>query len=177
MTKDIRVIPQMTNAFSTHVLRDAYGRHPAGVVFVGAFVDGEPCGLTASSFVPVSLEPALVSFCVQKTSKTWPKLASSRSLGISVLSEGHKNAIRTLSAKSGNRFADVTVTTSDQGAVFVNSCGLWLEGEIDQIVDAGDHVIVVVRLTSVTVHDEEASPVIFYRSACRVLAADIDSAG
>ncbi|MFF7945095.1 flavin reductase family protein [Nocardia gamkensis] len=165
----------MTATFSNEVLRDAFGRHPAGVVFVGAIVDGEACGFAASSFVPVSLDPPLVSFCVQNTSTTWPRLAPSESLGISVLSEEQKDAIRSLSAKTGDRFVDVTVTTSANNAVFVDSCGLWLEGVIEQTVKAGDHVIVVVRLTDITIHSEQTSPVIFYRSVCRVLAPEIDS--
>jgi flavin reductase (DIM6/NTAB) family NADH-FMN oxidoreductase RutF len=107
-----------------------------------------PCGLAASSFVPVSLDPPLVSICVQKSSTTWPRIAASESLGFSVLSESHKGAIRALSAKTGDRFAAVTTTISERGAVYVDGCGLWLEGTVDQTLDAGNHMIVLVRLTA-----------------------------
>ena len=55
-------------------LREAFGVFPSGVVAVAAEVDGELVGLAASSFTSVSLEPALVSFSVANTSKTWPDL-------------------------------------------------------------------------------------------------------
>jgi len=163
----------MSEALDSRALRDAYGHHPSGVVFVGALVRGAPCGLAASSFVPVSLDPPLVSICVQNTSTTWPRIAVSESLGISVLSDSHKDAIGTLSAKTGDRFVDVTIATSDRGAIFVDGCGLWLEGSVDQTIDAGDHVIVIVRLKDIIIRDGQASPMIFYRSACRELAAEI----
>ena len=55
-------------------LREAFGHFPSGVIAIAAEVDGVRVGLAASTFVPVSLDPPLVSFCVQNTSTTWPKL-------------------------------------------------------------------------------------------------------
>ena len=68
-------------------LREAFGHFPSGVIAIAAEVDGIRVGLAASTFVPVSLEPPLVSFCVQNTSETWPKLKDLPYLGISVLGE------------------------------------------------------------------------------------------
>ena len=55
-------------------LREAFGHFPTGVVAIAAEVEGTRIGLAASTFVPVSLDPPLVSFCVQNSSNTWPKL-------------------------------------------------------------------------------------------------------
>ena len=86
-------------------LREAFGHFPSGVIAIAAEVDGTRVGLAASTFVPVSLDPPLVSFCVQNTSETWPKLKDLPYLGISVLGESHDEAARTLAAKTGDRFA------------------------------------------------------------------------
>lgn len=45
-------------------LRRVFAHFPSGVVAVSAEVDGEPRGMAVSTFVPVSLDPPLVSFCV-----------------------------------------------------------------------------------------------------------------
>ncbi len=90
---------------SPAALRDAFGHFPSGVIAVAAEVDGSRVGLAASTFVPVSLDPPLVSFCVQNTSETWPRLEKLPALGISLLHEGHDSAARTLAAKTGDRFA------------------------------------------------------------------------
>ena len=86
-------------------LREAFGHFPSGVVAIAAEINGVREGLAASTFVPVSLDPPLVSFCVQNISTTWPKLKGLPMLGISVLGEAHDEAARALAAKTGDRFA------------------------------------------------------------------------
>lgn len=54
-----------TNAeidLSPSTLREAFGHFPTGVIAIAAEIDGTRVGLAASTFVPVSLAPPLVSF-------------------------------------------------------------------------------------------------------------------
>lgn len=152
-------------------LRDAFSHVPSGVVAIAAEVDGVRLGMAASTFVPVSLDPPLVSFCVQNTSETWPQLARLPVLGISVLAEQHNDAVRTLAAKNGDRFAGLQTVSTAAGAVFVNGSGVWLESAIEQLVSAGDHTIVILRIHTVTVH-ADMSPIIFHRSGFRRIQPD-----
>ncbi len=149
-------------------LREAFGHFPSGVIAIAAEVDGERVGLAASTFVPVSLDPPLVSFCVQNTSTTWPKLKELPALGISVLGESHDAAARTLAAKTGDRFAGLETESRTSGAVFVHGTSVWLESAIEQLIPAGDHTIVVLKVSAITVH-EEVAPIVFHRSTFRRL--------
>ena len=149
-------------------LRRAYGCFPSGVTAVCALTDGVPVGMAASSFTSVSVGPALVSVCVQNTSTTWPKLVDLPSLGISVLGEAHDAAARTLAAKTGDRFAGLETVSRDSGAVFIEGTSVWLESAIEQQILAGDHTIVVLRVSDITVHDDVA-PIVFHRSTFRRL--------
>ena len=151
-------------------LREAFGHFPSGVVAIAAEVGGVREGLAASTFVPVSLEPPLVSFCVQNISETWPKLKRVPMLGISVLGEAHDEAARTLAAKTGDRFVGLETVSNETGAVFIKGTSLWLESAIEQLIPAGDHTIVVLRVTQVTV-DPEVAPIVFHRSMFRRLGA------
>jgi flavin reductase (DIM6/NTAB) family NADH-FMN oxidoreductase RutF len=150
-------------------LREAFGHFPSGVIAIAAEVDGVRAGLAASTFVPVSLNPPLVSFCVQTTSETWPKLKSLPALGISVLGQSHDTAARTLAAKTGDRFAGLETVSSEAGAVFVKGTSVWLESAVEQEVPAGDHSIVIMRVLDITVH-REVEPIVFHRSGFRRLA-------
>jgi flavin reductase (DIM6/NTAB) family NADH-FMN oxidoreductase RutF len=148
---------------SPPTLREAFGHFPTGVIAIAAEVDGTRVGLAASTFVPVSLDPPLVSFCVQNTSTTWPKLKDLPYLGISVLGEAHDDAVRTLAAKTGDRFAGLETISKQSGAVFIEGTSVWLESAIEQVVPAGDHSIVILRVKEITVHPGVA-PIVFHRS-------------
>ena len=112
-------------------LREAFGYFPSGVIAIAAEVDGTLVGLAASTFVPVSLDPPLVSFCVQNSSTTWPKLKDLPVLGISLLGESHDAAARSLAAKTGDRFAGLETKSTDRGAVFIHGTSVWLESAIE----------------------------------------------
>ena len=158
------------NDLSPTSLREAFGHFPSGVIAIAAEVDGIRVGLAASTFVPVSLDPPLVSFCVQNTSETWPKLRSLPQLGISVLGESHDDAARALAAKTGDRFAGLDTVSRESGAVFVEGTSVWLESAIEQLIPAGDHTIVILRVSDITVHPD-VPPIVFHRSTFRRLGA------
>lgn len=154
---------------SPAALREAFGHIPSGVIAIAAEVAGTRLGMAASTFVPVSLDPPLVSFCVQNTSETWPRLAQLPTLGISVLADGQPDAVRTLAAKNGDRFAGIETVSTDSGALFVKGTCVWLESAVEQQFPAGDHTIVILRIQDITVH-EDVSPIVFHRSGFRTLA-------
>jgi len=155
---------------SPSTLREAFGHFPSGVIAIAAEVDGTLIGLAASTFVPVSLDPPLVSFCVQNTSETWPKLRDLPRLGISVLGESHDEAARTLAAKTGDRFAGLSTVSTESGAVFIEGTSVWVESAIEQLVPAGDHTIVILRVADIKVHPA-VPPIVFHRSTFRRLGA------
>ena len=153
------------------VLRQAFGAFPSGVVALCAVVDGTPQGMVASSFVTVSLEPPLVAFCVQWTSTTWPRLEPLERIGVSVLGEAHDAAARQLASRVDDRFANLPVETTEEGAVLLHGAGAWLECSVEQVFPAGDHGIVLMRLHALTLH-EGVEPLVFAQSAFRRLASD-----
>jgi flavin reductase (DIM6/NTAB) family NADH-FMN oxidoreductase RutF len=159
----------MSTELTEATLREAFGHFPTGVIAIAAEVERELVGLAASTFVPVSLNPPLVSFCVQNTSTTWPRLKDLPRLGISVLGEAHDDAARSLAARTGDRFAGLQTRSTDNGAVFIEGTSVWLESAIEQLVPAGDHTIVILRVLDISVHPDVA-PIVFHRSAFRRIA-------
>jgi flavin reductase (DIM6/NTAB) family NADH-FMN oxidoreductase RutF len=153
-------------------LRSVFGTFPTGVVAVCGIVEGERVGMAVSSFTPVSLDPPLVAFCVQRTSRTWPQLRTAPRLGISVLADGHAGAARTLAARDGDRFAGVDTVTAD-GAVHLRGSPSTLTCTLDNVVDAGDHFLVVLRVRGAFA-DVDIAPLVFHRSAFTTIAKQVD---
>lgn len=127
-------------------LRRAFGCFPSGVTAICAFVDGDPVGMAASSFTAVSIDPPLVSICVQNRSTTWPRLRTLPRLGLSVLAQNHADAAISLSRKVGDRFAGVSWASSPAGAVFVDDASAWWDCRVHTEVPAGDHTIVLLEI-------------------------------
>lgn len=149
-------------------LRAAFACFPSGVIAIGALVDGAPCGMAVSSFTSVSLDPPLVSVCVGRTSETWPLLAPAPEIGLSVLAEAHEHAVRDLSRKGADRFAQVSWESSPAGAVFIHGSSLWLSCRTEATVQAGDHDIVLLRVQALR-SEPEIPPIVFHGRRLRRL--------
>ncbi|TSD94529.1 flavin reductase family protein [Gordonia rubripertincta] len=153
-------------------LRKAFGAFPTGVVALAGMSDAEPTVIVASSFaVGVSQEPPLVMFAVQQSSTTWPILRDLPSLGVSVLGESHTEVIRQLSSKDKTqRFAGVATTVLSSGALLLDDAPVHFECAIESSHTAGDHEIVVLRVTGLA-NDHSKQPIVFHRSAFARLSA------
>ena len=144
-------------------LREAFGIFPSGVVAVAADVDGRLIGLAASSFTSVSLDPPLVSFSIANTSKTWPDLRRAEHLGVTILAAHHGQVCRQLAGPVEQRFDDVDVTVSQDGAVTLDDGLARFDCTIHREVEAGDHTIVLLELHAVEQADTSL-PLVFHRS-------------
>ncbi|MCW2498200.1 flavin reductase family protein [Jatrophihabitans sp.] len=144
-------------------LRRVFGAFPSGVAAVAAVVDGVPVGLAASSFTSVSLDPPLVSFCIARSSATWPLLLAAPRLGVSILSAEQEQAGRQLAGQAESRFADLSWRATQDGAVLLEGAGGWFETSIEQQVRAGDHDIVVLRVHDLDA-DHDIGPLVFHAS-------------
>ncbi|MCT1606280.1 flavin reductase family protein [Nesterenkonia massiliensis] len=152
-------------------LRRAFAQFPQGVVVVAAHINGAPEGLVASTFtVGVSLEPALVTFAVQHSSNTWPRLREGAShLGVSVIGADHHGLCRQIASKDrAGRFTGVDYTTDD-GALLLDGAPLWLKTRVYNEFTAGDHDIVVLEVLDLGL-DEQAPGLVFHRSEFKPLS-------
>ncbi|MGW0949210.1 flavin reductase family protein [Streptomyces sp. NPDC002623] len=154
-------------------LRRVYGCFPSGVAAICAVGDdGVPDGMAVSSFTSVSLDPPLVSVCMQNTSTTWPRLRGAARLGVSVLAEGQDAVARSLAARGGDRFAGVEWSVTEGGAVLVGGAAAWLDCEVEGEYAAGDHTVVLLRVRSLS-GDPERAPLVFHGSRFRALTAPV----
>lgn len=150
----------------------AFSSFPSGVAALAAKVDGESVVMIASSFsVGVSYQPPMVSFAAQKSSRTWPALASAPTIGVSILGEGHAESTRQLASREkGNRLRGVGRTEMASGAIFLDGSPTWLECVIEHVYPAGDHDIVVFRVLAM-LSDELPSPLVWHQRQVKMLTS------
>ncbi|MFT4125341.1 MAG: flavin reductase family protein [Gordonia sp. (in: high G+C Gram-positive bacteria)] len=165
----IRPHPGLTPGGDAASLRRAYGCFPTGVVAVCALPRGDaPIGMAASSFTSVSLDPPLVSVCIQDTSTTWPRLRSMPTLGVSVLADGQAPLSRQLAGPAAGRFAALDPLVDAEGAVFIPGSTAHLSCTIAHEIAAGDHTLVLLRIRALLA-DPGVEPLVFHAGTYRQL--------
>ncbi|MFI6456197.1 flavin reductase family protein [Streptosporangium amethystogenes] len=147
-------------------LRGVMACFATGVVVVTASGTGGPVGMAVNSFVSVSLDPPLVLFCAAHTSTTWPAIQAAGHFCANVLSADQEELARQF-ARRGNRFAGVPHAPGTTGAPVLNDVHAHVECTIVDTYEAGDHTLVLGRVLELAA-DDEAAPLLFYRSAYRL---------
>ncbi|WP_169943915.1 flavin reductase family protein [Microbispora sp. H11081] len=144
-------------------LRDVLGRYATGVVAVTGIGPrtGEPYGLAVNSFTSVSLDPPLVAFCVSGDSTSWPRLKAAGGLCVNVLAEDQREACERLAVSGGDKFTDLPWTLSPGGAPVLDGALAWIDCVVEAEHPAGDHVIVVARVTGLDRH-ADGGPLVFF---------------
>jgi flavin reductase (DIM6/NTAB) family NADH-FMN oxidoreductase RutF len=158
------------SAPSPGAMRFATAAFATGVVLIAAEVDGGPVGMLVNSFTSVSLDPPLVSVNIARTSGTWPLLRRAGRWGISILGAQQGTDFRRLSRKATERFQGVDWFASGDGGVLLAGASATFTVGMEAEVDAGDHVVVILRVLGLHRTPDRTS-LVFYDSQPHRLAA------
>ncbi|HWI71478.1 MAG TPA: flavin reductase family protein [Baekduia sp.] len=142
--------------------RRVFSHLPTGVSVLTAHSADGPVGMAANSVTSVSLDPPLVLFCPAKSSTTWPAIRRSGAFCINVMASHHEAVTRAFATRGANRFAAVRASNRPAG-VALDGALAWIECRIQDEHDAGDHTIVVARLTAIEIASEPSAPLVFFR--------------
>ena len=161
--------PLVADPFDQRAFRDTLGRYPTGVAIIAAATADGPAGLAVNSFTSVSLDPPLVAFCPMLTSTSWAQLRPVGGFAVSLLADAHEPVSRRFSQKGVDRFDGAAWTASPEGhPVLADAIG-WLDTIVESITPAGDHEMVIARVTAWG-RGEEREPLVFFGGRYRALA-------
>ncbi|MDH6122351.1 flavin reductase family protein [Kitasatospora sp. GAS204B] len=141
------VLPAQSARISPDRFRQAFRRHPAGVVVVTVDAGRGPVGFTATSLSSLSLDPPLVSFGIAVTSSCWPHVRDAGTAVINLLGAEQEALARRFATSGINRFAEPTCWHRLAGGepALDGTAGL-LTIRIERLVAAGDHRLVLARV-------------------------------
>ncbi len=130
-------------------LRSVLRAHASGVAVLTAAGPTGPAGVTITSFVSLSAEPALVSFALAVTSSTWAQIADARWYGVHVLSADQGGLAERFATKDAARFAPPTCwRPGPHGVPLLEGCLARLVCSRHELVRAGDHHLVIASVES-----------------------------
>jgi len=154
----------VSQEIDSRAFRHALGHFCTGVTVVAAVVDGEPIGFACQSFAALSLDPPLVLFCPGKTSRTWPLIEKAGSFCVNVLSHEQRDVSMVFGRSGEDKFAAVSWSPAPSGAPVLDGVLTWIDCAIEQVVDGGDHHIVIGRVTTLG-SPVPGRPLLFYRGS------------
>ncbi len=128
-------------------------RLPAGVCVVSAATSGGAEAITATSVVPVSLDPPMLLFCVHADARLREVLDRSDTWAVSVLdasARGVADWLATPGRPSLGQLAPVPHRRgATSGAALVQAADAWVECRTSWVRGAGDHDVVVGEVLAV----------------------------
>jgi flavin reductase (DIM6/NTAB) family NADH-FMN oxidoreductase RutF len=120
--------------------RDLMAGVCAPVTVVTTMADGAPHGATVSSFASLSLDPPLVSVAFDRGSTLLGQVRTTGRFGVNVLGV-HQDELAMVFARRGlDRFAGVDWHV-DAGLPRLTDALSWLDCDLHQTVEAGDHLM------------------------------------
>ncbi|WP_166415991.1 flavin reductase family protein [Cochlodiniinecator piscidefendens] len=128
-------------------LRTAFGAFATGVTVVTTHSEIGPLGIVANSFSSVSLDPALVLWCVAKSSRRYGAFANAKHFAIHVIAADQKALVDRF-ARSGHDFEGVDWSLGQNDTPLLNTCAARFECDTYAIHEAGDHDIILGKITS-----------------------------
>lgn len=150
------------STFDAAKFRQVLGHFPTGVTVITAIHEHKPVGMAIGSFTSLSLVPPQVLFCAGASSSSWPKVQAHGSFCVNILDESQEDVSRVFASKASDKFAEIGWKRSGNGCPVIDGVLAAIDCTIDNVVESGDHFIVVGSVTDLDVR-HEGSPLIFYR--------------
>jgi flavin reductase (DIM6/NTAB) family NADH-FMN oxidoreductase RutF len=152
----------VTPPIDRQAFRQTIGTFATGITVIAADVEGEVHAMTANAVSSLSLEPLLVLVCVGKQARMSAMLQRAEGFSINILRE-EQQAL-------SNFFAGIWKEESPPPFRFVSwdggsrlqGCLATLGCEQHQILEGGDHWIVIGRVVALHMGIEPRKPLLFF---------------
>lgn len=137
----------MSQDFDQKQLRSVLGSFLTGVTVVATRTpEGDPVGFTANSFTSVSLDPPLILVCLANSSGNIDVFSKNSSFAVNILSNQQQTISNTFASPVDDRFAGLEFRQEVTGSPIIEHCAAWLDCEMHETVEGGDHVIMIGRV-------------------------------
>ena len=143
-------------------IRYVLGHFATGLTVITAATESGPAGFTCQSFASLSLEPALVTFSPARTSSTWPLLRAAGRFTVNILPAEHQHLVAQFARSGADRFAGVDHSPSPLGNPVLDGALAWVDCELHQEYDGGDHTIVVGAVHALSARSD-VDPLLFFK--------------
>ena len=152
----------MNPAIDPALFRQLMGRFATGVTVVTVMSpDRIPSGMTVNSLSSVSLDPPLVSICIDRGAVMHAALTVAPGFVVNILRSDQEAVSRRFAEDLPDRFDGVGYGFSSDGHPILDGVLAHLECTVHASIEAGDHSVLLGRVVGGT--SGEGRPLLFYQ--------------
>ena len=142
--------------------RSTLGNFATGITVITALSpEGEPIGVTISSFNSVSLDPPLILWSLSLNSPNIESFSRASHYAVNVLSADQQHISDGFASRKSDRFAGLTFSRGLSDVPLLDGCCAWFECTNEAHYPGGDHLIFVGHVERFA-QGEAESPLIFH---------------
>lgn len=139
--------------------RRCLGQFATGVTVMTANCEEQLAGMSVNSFAALSMDPPLVLWSIRKESISLPVYRNATHYAVNVLSAQQVDVSARFANPANDKFAPMDWEKGLGGAPLIHGCIAHFECALDQVIDGGDHFIMVGRVERYTRYQGE--PLLF----------------
>ena len=147
--------------------KQSVGKFPTGVTIITTDYNDKLWGFTANSFTSVSLNPALISFCLSKNTNSIKAFNNTELFAINILSGEQASLSQHFANSKIDKFADIDyIIGKHSKAPLLLETISYIECKKYSQYECGDHVIFIGEVVNVFI-DHTKSPLLYYAKSYR----------
>ncbi len=145
-------------------LRSAFSQFATGITVITARdAEGKPVGITANSFASVSLEPALVSWCIDKNATRYKEFVNAEYYTISILNSEQREMSDLFAMRSWDSsvFDEVEWYEGHHSVPQLPKVLARFHCKTEHLYEGGDHTIIIGLVEDFD--SDPKSPLVFFQ--------------
>jgi len=158
-------------AINNQEFKNALKLWASGVSVVTANSSKGEQGMTATSFVSVSMDPPQILVCINETAETGAAILESKKFAVNILAADQEQVSNQFAGGSSmeERFANTAWYDGELGQPVFENCLASVECTVVQQVKAGTHWVIIGEIQSTQCNEGE--PLLYFNSAYRTVAS------
>lgn len=150
-----------SSSIDPQAFRQALGSFATGVTIITTRdKEGEPLGLTASSFNSVSLDPPLVLWSLAKNAYSLPVFREAEHWAVHILSSAQADLSNRFAQRGEDKFAGIDIEAGAGDTPLLKDCSARFQCKTAFQYEGGDHVIFVGEV--IDFDQSDTAPLVFH---------------
>lgn len=149
----------------------AVGKYPTGISVISTKHNDKFYGFTANTFTSVSLEPALISFCLNIKAGSFDAFLNAKYFAVNILSSDQVDIAIRFASSNANKFENIDFTENSFDIPLISNVLSCIECEKYKQIECGDHYIFIGSVLKVKVNNDldGSTPLIYYGKSYKEL--------